>query len=311
MATSTGFNKYMEANIQMEEKAQMTWESWVDSIERVFRATHGYPDNTTSSGAPKLLIGSPGSDDIFPRRMSFNEDSTEVGTDSSCDSENDHSDVIFDNQLLPSIGSIDHAKGTCHRCCFFPKGRCQNGYDCTFCHFEHDKRPRKKKEMVKQAVTQRATPNVAPTEGAVKHMPISPPGFFGKLPPGLEDVVAPVVPTMAPAKSPMSPMVPATPPGSFTPPAAAPAAAGPPGSFTPPGTWKEPVTKPKSRKEAVTLTLDGGLEGLPETPKPHQRPAPECNDKVKPESCAKQYNVTGLDPLLPVKKSVPAFLCNY
>merc|ERR1719324_1212654 len=46
---------------------------------------------------------------------------------------------------LPSIGSIGHFAGQCSRCCFFPKGRCQNGYDCRFCHFDHEKRPRKKK----------------------------------------------------------------------------------------------------------------------------------------------------------------------
>lgn len=47
---------------------------------------------------------------------------------------------------LPSIGSAQHAEGACKRCCFFPKGRCQNGYDCEFCHFEHEKRKRKKKK---------------------------------------------------------------------------------------------------------------------------------------------------------------------
>lgn len=46
---------------------------------------------------------------------------------------------------LPSIGSIGHFAGQCSRCCFHPKGRCQNGYDCRFCHFDHEKRPRKKK----------------------------------------------------------------------------------------------------------------------------------------------------------------------
>jgi len=50
---------------------------------------------------------------------------------------------------LPSLGSLGHFAGQCSRCCFFPKGRCQNGYDCRFCHFEHDKRQRKKKIMVR------------------------------------------------------------------------------------------------------------------------------------------------------------------
>jgi len=49
---------------------------------------------------------------------------------------------------LPSLGSIGHFAGQCSRCCFFPKGRCLNGYDCRFCHFEHEKRQRKKKTNV-------------------------------------------------------------------------------------------------------------------------------------------------------------------
>jgi len=48
---------------------------------------------------------------------------------------------------LPSIGSLGHFAGQCSRCCFHPKGRCQNGYDCRFCHFDHEKRQRKKKTV--------------------------------------------------------------------------------------------------------------------------------------------------------------------
>jgi hypothetical protein len=46
---------------------------------------------------------------------------------------------------LPSIGSAGHNHGLCKRCCFFPKGRCMNGYSCNFCHFSHEKRIRKNK----------------------------------------------------------------------------------------------------------------------------------------------------------------------
>lgn len=50
------------------------------------------------------------------------------------------SDVLpADVELLPSKGSAGHGDGNCRRCNFFPKGRCQNGYDCTFCHFPHEK----------------------------------------------------------------------------------------------------------------------------------------------------------------------------
>jgi len=47
---------------------------------------------------------------------------------------------------LPSVGSGGHRKGDCKRCCFHPKGRCQNGHDCRFCHYDHDKRKRLKKK---------------------------------------------------------------------------------------------------------------------------------------------------------------------
>lgn len=53
---------------------------------------------------------------------------------------------------VPSIGSYAHLAGQCSRCCFHPKGRCANGYSCSFCHFDHDKRPRngKKKRYRRQ-----------------------------------------------------------------------------------------------------------------------------------------------------------------
>lgn len=51
---------------------------------------------------------------------------------------------------LPSVGSAGHAHGLCKRCCFFPKGRCLNGYACNFCHFSHEKRIRKNKHKNRQ-----------------------------------------------------------------------------------------------------------------------------------------------------------------
>jgi len=51
-----------------------------------------------------------------------------------------------DTEQLPSIGSADHAAGTCKRCNFFPKGRCQSGANCTFCHMPHDKRKPSRQE---------------------------------------------------------------------------------------------------------------------------------------------------------------------
>lgn len=50
---------------------------------------------------------------------------------------------------LPSIGSASHFDGTCDRCCFHPKGRCLNGWNCQHCHFDHEKRKRKNKKKGK------------------------------------------------------------------------------------------------------------------------------------------------------------------
>jgi len=51
-----------------------------------------------------------------------------------------------EDHSLPSLGSADHAAGTCKRCNFFPKGRCQNGKSCTFCHLPHEKRKPSRQE---------------------------------------------------------------------------------------------------------------------------------------------------------------------
>eukprot|EP00437_Effrenium_voratum_P016154 CAMPEP_0181441232 /NCGR_PEP_ID=MMETSP1110-20121109/23398_1 /TAXON_ID=174948 /ORGANISM="Symbiodinium sp., Strain CCMP421" /LENGTH=535 /DNA_ID=CAMNT_0023565103 /DNA_START=46 /DNA_END=1653 /DNA_ORIENTATION=+ len=50
----------------------------------------------------------------------------------------------------PSLGSEGHDEGGCKRCCFFPRGRCTNGYNCEFCHYEHEKRKRKNKKKIKK-----------------------------------------------------------------------------------------------------------------------------------------------------------------
>mmetsp|Transcript_9227 Transcript_9227/g.10718 ORF Transcript_9227/g.10718 Transcript_9227/m.10718 type:complete len:137 (-) Transcript_9227:1-411(-) len=44
--------------------------------------------------------------------------------------------------LHPSLGSEFHESGNCKRCCFYPRNRCLNGYECEFCHYEHEKRKR-------------------------------------------------------------------------------------------------------------------------------------------------------------------------
>jgi len=77
---------------------------------------------------------------------------TNLEEDGSFYSDDSDADSIDSEMLgeLPSIGSKDHILGTCKRCCFFPKARCTNGFDCQFCHYDHDKRKRKNKKKKKR-----------------------------------------------------------------------------------------------------------------------------------------------------------------
>jgi len=68
---------------------------------------------------------------------------------------------------LPSIGSVGHNEGTCKRCAFFPKGRCQNGADCTHCHFDHAARERlRKRRQPRSRMQDEDAHGELPLEGA-------------------------------------------------------------------------------------------------------------------------------------------------
>jgi len=71
-------------------------------------------------------------------------------TDTSAVSQEDSQ---YDGEL-PSVGSVGHDDGSCKRCAFFPKGRCQNGKDCTHCHFAHLPRSRLRKRCVSRRDTE-------------------------------------------------------------------------------------------------------------------------------------------------------------
>jgi hypothetical protein len=61
-------------------------------------------------------------------------------------------DTLNTSEKHPSIGSAQHATGDCKRCCFFPRNRCSNGYDCEFCHYEHEKRSHRKRKTKKNSL---------------------------------------------------------------------------------------------------------------------------------------------------------------
>jgi len=66
---------------------------------------------------------------------------------------------------LPSVGSVNHFKGTCRPCCFKLRQRCSLGMKCKHCHFSHEKfqRPGKKTRDRMRRQRQRAA-NGEPNE---------------------------------------------------------------------------------------------------------------------------------------------------
>jgi len=118
-----------------------------------------YRLSPTSAKASGYLLGSEVKKEPGVRNVPDSLGSTDDGEDCSGDEDED----VFvcpeysEGAPLPSAGSAEHGEGSCRRCCFFPKGRCNNGYDCSFCHFAHEKRKpkNKKKSKHKKKNTQR------------------------------------------------------------------------------------------------------------------------------------------------------------
>lgn len=97
-------------------------------------------------------------------------------------------DAFDENQPLPSMGSALHGKGECKRCNFFAKGRCRNGFDCTFCHFPHNRRKlsRQEKREGKELDSDTSSCEVTPLLMSQKvplEVAAGPPGL--RPPPGL------------------------------------------------------------------------------------------------------------------------------
>lgn len=95
------------------------------------------------------LLGSAGETDAWPNAEDEQEEEDDEDEEDGELVEEPHTpqDVPAPppGALHPSLGSAAHTLGACKRCCFFPRGRCANGYACTFCHYDHDKRRRKNK----------------------------------------------------------------------------------------------------------------------------------------------------------------------
>lgn len=121
-------------------------------------------------------------DNKIKGQLSLGDDSTDADTENcSSDADSNHRFEVSNqpgspagssaSAKLPSLGSAGHFEGTCKRCCFFPKGRCSNGAECQFCHFDHEKRTRTNKKTKK--INKETKPLVPQEMGAM----MSPPGL--------------------------------------------------------------------------------------------------------------------------------------
>jgi len=123
---------------------------------------------------------------------------------------------------LPSLGSLGHCAGLCKRCCFHEKGRCLNGYNCRFCHFDHDKRQRKKK-IDRNAYGLSAAPVHRQLENRgfrneAWGASVPPASQYVSAPPGLEQPCPPPPPLGYPVVNHPAPVLPPTaPPASPAP----------------------------------------------------------------------------------------------
>lgn len=99
---------------------------------------------------------------------------------------------------LPSVGSVGHSDGSCKRCAFFPKGRCQNGKDCAHCHFDHTSRLRLRKRKQAKAISKyNNSPELwrSPQEGDDEEIEVS--GHIDKE--RLSDDIATIAPSSSPS----------------------------------------------------------------------------------------------------------------
>jgi hypothetical protein len=78
---------------------------------------------------------------------------------------------------LPSLGSVQHATGDCRRCNFFAKGRCRNGLNCQFCHFEHSRPKMSRQEKRELHASRQIDSELDEIHQLANHIP-PPPGLF-------------------------------------------------------------------------------------------------------------------------------------
>mmetsp|Transcript_132902 Transcript_132902/g.230941 ORF Transcript_132902/g.230941 Transcript_132902/m.230941 type:complete len:390 (-) Transcript_132902:109-1278(-) len=130
LPTSTSFESTSASSLPGSAPRATRSPCWADLCEDT--ASDGEP---SSSSLPPVSVRS------LPIRV---DSDTSLAPTSS----DEQGNRLEDSPSSLSVGSRDHAAGTCHPCIFFPKAQgCVYGWHCTFCHFDHDSKARHRRHL--------------------------------------------------------------------------------------------------------------------------------------------------------------------
>jgi hypothetical protein len=127
--------------------------SFVEEVQKEEEAPQKEEAQKEEPAAPNAALKEPAA-----AGTSVEDEEKESRTSSKSDTDGEEAPAVSTavcGEGLPSVGSALHASGECRSCNFFTKGRCQNGKDCSFCHFTHEKRkPSRAQKRERQLVQQ-------------------------------------------------------------------------------------------------------------------------------------------------------------
>eukprot|EP00933_Yihiella_yeosuensis_P068332 TRINITY_DN7387_c0_g1_i2.p1 TRINITY_DN7387_c0_g1~~TRINITY_DN7387_c0_g1_i2.p1 ORF type:complete len:551 (-),score=149.39 TRINITY_DN7387_c0_g1_i2:349-2001(-) len=127
------------------------------------------------------------------------------------------SEDVFTDMLSPASTLADHEAGTCKRCNFFAKGRCQNGENCTFCHLPHEKKkPTRQEKRERQVWNDENKENEIEVALSAKAQEFTYTPSLTGFPPALADSTFSGFST-SPSSAPGKALLPAPPPGLSAP----------------------------------------------------------------------------------------------
>jgi len=114
----------------------------------------GWGQRGDESPAPLRSLG-PARGEDSPRPLPQRQ--AEAASPAAAPAASESPGVPVNSEDVPSVGSLEHASGNCHPCCFFRRNKCTLDKDCRHCHFPHaaQKHPGKKTRDRQKARSQK------------------------------------------------------------------------------------------------------------------------------------------------------------